>query len=85
MARRVDKVELVRFTIVCRVIHAHGLALDRDAALAFDVHRIEQLFLHIACRHGSRLFENPVGEGRFDVIDMRDNREVRDAVRIVIV
>ena len=85
MARRVDKVELVRFTIVCCVIHAHGLAFDRDAALALDVHRIEQLFLHIACRHGSRLFENPVGEGRFAVIDMGDDRKVPDTVRIVIV
>ena len=49
MTRCIDEVELVRFTVVRRVIDAHGLAFDRDAALALDVHRIEQLFLHIAC------------------------------------
>ena len=49
MTRCIDEVELVRFTVVCRVVDAHSLAFDRDAALALDVHRIEQLFLHIAC------------------------------------
>ena len=50
VAGRVDQVELVRCP---RPQHAHGLRLDRDAALALDVHRVEQLVPHVARRRRS--------------------------------
>ena len=50
VAGRVDQVELVALS-VARVVHdAHRLRLDRDAALALEVHLVEELLLHVA-RH----------------------------------
>ena len=54
MARRVNQVELILLAVVGRVVHAHGLALDRNAALSFDIHAVEQLLGHIALRDRSR-------------------------------
>ena len=41
MARGVDQVELVFLTVGSRIGQADGLAFDRDAAFAFNVHVIE--------------------------------------------
>ena len=62
MTRRIDKIKFVGLAVIGRIVHAHGLAFNRYAALAFDVHRIEQLLLHIAFRDRSRLFENAIRE-----------------------
>ena len=75
VARRVDQVELVTLPG-----DAHRLRLDRDAALALEVHRVEHLRAHVAARDGVRELENAVGERRLAVVDVRDDREVADAV-----
>jgi hypothetical protein len=46
VAGRVDQVELVVLAVAGRVEDAHGLGLDRDPALALEVHRVEQLGTH---------------------------------------
>jgi len=51
---------------------------DGDAALAFEVHRVEHLFGHLAMGERSGDFEQAVGEGALAVIDMGDDREVSD-------
>ena len=38
MAWRVDKIELVGLAILRRVTQAHALRLDRDTALALQIH-----------------------------------------------
>ena len=43
VAGRVDQVQPVRLAVARRVLDAHGLRLDRDAALALELHRVEQL------------------------------------------
>ena len=82
MARRVDQVELVGLAVVGRVVHAHSLAFDGDAALALDVHAVEQLLLHIALRHGAGQFQHAIGQRRFAVVDVRDDGEVSYEVRV---
>ena len=47
VARRVDHVQRVR-RVADLPGHAHGLALDGDAALALDVHAVEVLRPHVA-------------------------------------
>ena len=76
--RGVDEVELVFLAVVGLVAHAYGLAFDRDAALALDVHRVEELGLHIALGDGARHLEDAVGKRRFPVVDMGDDGEVPD-------
>ena len=70
---RVDQVQLVALPH-----HADGLRLDRDPALALELHRVEQLLAHLAAGDGLGDLEDAVGERRLAVVDVRDDREVAD-------
>src|SRR5204863_320393 len=59
MARRVDEVELVPAPE-----NAHCLRLDRDAALALELHRVEHLLAHLALGNRVRQLEDPIRERR---------------------
>ena len=49
MAGRIDQVQLDTSCAVLRlVVHPNGLGLDRDAALALEIHRVEHLLGHLA-------------------------------------
>lgn len=61
--------------------HTHGLALDRDAALALDVHPVEILRPHRALVDDTGDLEHPVGQGRLAVVDVGDDAEVADRRR----
>ncbi len=79
MAGRVDQVQLVGLAVSLRVVEdAHCLGLDRDAALALEIHRVEHLRAHRARIDRVRELEDPVGERRLAVVDVRDDREVAD-------
>ncbi len=52
-------------------------------ALAFQVHRVERLFLEIARSNRPRDLHQPVGERRLSVVDVRDDAEVADVARDV--
>ncbi len=73
MARRIDEVELVGLAVVGRVVHAHGLAFDRDAALALDIHGVEQLRLHVALVDGMGELEDAVADRRLAMVDVRND------------
>ena len=62
--------------------HAHGLALDRDAALALDVHADEVLRLHVATVDDTGVLQHAVGQRRLAVIDVRDDAEVAQDLRV---
>ena len=55
------------------------MRLDRDAALALEVHRVEHLRFHLARLQRAGQLEKAVGERRLAVIDVRDDREIADA------
>jgi hypothetical protein len=79
MAGRVDQLQLVGLTIVRRLVeHAHRLGFDRDPTLALEVHRVQQLGPHCAGIDGVGQLEDPVGERRLTMVDVRDDREVAD-------
>ncbi len=61
---------------------ADRLGLDRDPALALELHRVEHLRAHLATGHRVRDLENAVGERRLAVVDVRDDREVADSVQV---
>ena len=75
MAGRVDEVELVALPL-----DADRLRLDRDAALALEIHRVEHLLAHVTTGDGVRELEDAIGQRRFPMVDMGDDREVADAV-----
>ena len=74
--RSVDEVELVGLAVLGLVLHAHGIALDGDAALALDLHGVEHLGREVTLLHRVGELEDAVRDGRLTVVDMRDDREV---------
>ena len=73
MARGVDEVQHVRLAVARGVVHSRGVELDGDAALAFDVHGVQELRLHVPIRDGSRAGDEGVGQGGLAVVDVRDD------------
>jgi hypothetical protein len=74
----VDQVEDVGLAVLRLVVEPHGARLDGDAALALEVHVVEQLRVHLALGHRAGALEDAVGERRLAVVDVRDDREVAD-------
>ena len=72
----IDQVEHVAFAVLGRVVEPHRARLDRDSALALEVHRIEELILRLAHRERAGALEDPIGERGLAVIDMRDDRKI---------
>ena len=73
VAGRVDQVELVAL-----VRQAHRLRLDRDAALALQVHLVQVLGPHVAALDRVGDLQQAVGQRRFPVVDVRHDAEVAD-------
>ena len=75
VARSVDKVKSVLLSIVV-VIHLDSVALDGDTLLLLQIHRIEDLILHITgCQRVCNL-EHSVCESTLAVVDMGYNTKV---------
>ena len=75
---RVDQVELVGLPVVGLVVHGHGARLDRDAALALELHVVEELRLHLPLLDGSGQLDQAVGERGLPVVHVGDDAEVAD-------
>ena len=78
MAGGVDQIELIVLSIVGSIDDTNCIRFDRDAALALDIHSIEQLRFHIAFVHSVRQLENTIRNRGLTVVDMRDNRKIAD-------
>ena len=76
--RRVDQVQDIGLAIVRLICQPDRMRLDRDAALALEIHRVEDLGFHLARLERARLFEEAVGQRRLAMIDVGDHREVAD-------
>ena len=73
---RIKEVEEVLLAVLRGVMHRDGVRLNRDAALALEVHRVESLFLELARGYSVRELENAVRKRRLPVVDVRDDAEV---------
>ncbi len=76
--RRVDHVQLVGLAVARLVAQRDALRLDRDAALALEVHRVEHLRLHLAVLQAAADLDEAVGERRLAVVDVRDDGKIAD-------
>ena len=54
------------------------MGFDRDAALALQVHRVENLVHHLALGQRPGVLEQAIGQRRFAVVDVRNDREISD-------
>ena len=82
VAGRVDQIEDVVLAVVGAVGQPNGVRLDGDAALALEVHAVEDLRLHLARLEGARQFEQAVGQRRLAVVDVGDDREIADVALV---
>ncbi len=80
MSRRIDEIELIQLPIFGVIAHPDGVQLDRDAALALQVHRIEDLLAHESLVEGTRELDQAVGKRRFAMIDVGDDTEIANMV-----
>ena len=75
MARSVDKVQHILFPAV-DIIHLDGVALDGDSLLLLQIHRIQDLSLHIPLSKSLGDFYHPVGKSALSMIDVCDYTEI---------
>ena len=78
MARRVDQVQGVSLPVIGGIENTHGTGFNGDAALAFQVHIVQQLVLHLALRNGVALLQQPVRQRGFTVVNVGDDGEIAD-------
>jgi len=76
MPRGVDQVQFVGLPVLRPIIHGHRMRLDGDPPLTLEIHRVQKLLLHVPVRYGPRSMQQPVGQRRLPVVDMRDNAEI---------
>jgi len=82
VAGSVDQVEAIFVAVVSQVMETDALCLDGDAALALQVHRIEDLGLHLTLGQRAGEFEQAVGERGLAVVDVSNDTEIADVLGI---
>src|SRR5690349_14100544 len=82
MARRVDQVEDEALPRQRLVVQAHRMRLDGDAGLPLEIHRVEDLGLHLARLEGAGELEEAICQGRLAVVDVGDDREISNETLI---
>ena len=80
MAGGVDQVQVVDLAILRLVLQRRRLRLDGDAALFFDLHRVQNLGLHLAFSKAATTLDESIGQGRFTVVNVRNDGKVSDVV-----
>ena len=80
VARRVDQVEVVLLAVGGDVLERGGLRLDRDAALALEVHRVQHLRLHFAVGQAAAALDQAIRQRRLAMVDVRDDGKVADVL-----
>ncbi len=77
MPRSINEIQNV-FPAPRLIFHLDGMALNRDATLALQIHIVEHLPL--SNLDGVRLLQETVGKSRLAMIDMCDDAKVSDIV-----
>ena len=72
----IDEIELVSFAVERFVIERHALRFNGNAALALQVHRVENLRRHLAIGQATTDLNQAVRERRFTMVNVRDDGEV---------
>ena len=80
MPRSINKVELV-FVAFVDIVNCYSARLHRDAALAFDIKIVKNLFLKLSFGNSTAFEQQLVRERTLPVVDVGDNRKVTDKFR----
>src|SRR4030095_10299602 len=80
VAGSVDQVEDVLYSVLSVVVQADRVRLDGDSPLALEVHRVEDLRLHLAGLQSAGELEKAIGKCRLAMVDVGDDGEVPDTL-----
>ena len=78
---RVDEVQLIFLSVGSHIGDAHGLRLDGDAALAFQIHLVQVLLAGLALADDLGQLKDAVGKGGLAVVDMGDDAEIANMIQ----
>ncbi|MDR8793368.1 hypothetical protein FEP87_05596 [Burkholderia multivorans] len=81
--RRIDQVQVVDLAVARAIRQCSRLRLDRDAALALDVHRVEHLRFHFTVGETAADLDDAIRERRLAMVDVRDDREIANMIHSV--
>ncbi|OIQ71451.1 hypothetical protein GALL_469320 [mine drainage metagenome] len=79
----VDQIEVVDLTIASFVLQRSSLRLDRDATLALDIHRVENLRLHFTITEPPAALNQAISQGRLAVVDVSNDGEITNMVHVI--
>ena len=78
MSRGIDEIELVSLAILRPIVEGDALGFDSDASLPLQIHGITYLFGHLPFAQATAKLYEAISNGRFAVIDVRDDGKVAD-------
>jgi hypothetical protein len=64
------------------VIQGDALGLDGNTALSLDIHRIQDLLVHLPGTQSTTMLDKPIRQGRFAMVNMGDNRKIADVTEV---
>jgi len=79
MAGGINQVEQIILPVLRVINQRYGVSLDRDSALPFQIHIVEELIGHIAQRNRLGFFQNPVCQSGFSVVNMCNDTEIANS------
>ena len=79
----INQIQKISFTITGFIVQRGGLRFNRDTALFFDVHAVQNLRTHFAVFQAAAVLDEAVGECGFTVVNMGDDGEIADIVHIL--
>ena len=82
MTGRVDEIQLIDFAVAGGVIERDALRLDGDAALFFQIHRVEHLLGHFTRLQSAANLDQTIRQRRLAVINVRDDGEIADVPHV---
>ena len=75
VTRSVDQIENIFFSIQL-IIHLYCVRFYGNSAFFFQIHIIQSLRLQFSLGNGIGVFQKPVSQGRFSVVDMCNDAKV---------
>ena len=78
MAWRIDEVQRVDLAVLRGVFQRDRMGLDGDAALALQVHVIQDLRLHVAAGHGLGQLQQAIRQRGLAMINVGDDGKIAD-------
>ena len=80
MAGRVDKIQHIVFPVMGAVNALHSLVFNGDTTLFFQIHGVQDLFLHFPLGQCAGHFNQPVCQRRLTVINMGNDRKITNMI-----